>query len=169
MLPISHKPWGFNETPGLPFFLWMLIVKFLLLIPRLWPWPLHYYNGIAWEGCQKAFYKKVVISFIQAPGFLWVCWHAQICSGISTLCTTIDVSWCTHLIWCRTRDEPAWLMKQSSLEYCNTSGTQDVIPGKFSERSTLLLTWCPTLASFDSSGSKRPNLERFFQDQQRRT
>lgn len=67
-------------------------------------------------------------------------------------------------------DELAWLTKQSCLWYYITSGTsQYVISGKSSESHAVLLTQCHNLASFDSSGSKRPNFEVFFQNQQRWT
>lgn len=63
----------------------------------------------------------------------------------------------------------AWFMKQSCLSYYVASGTSRyVISGKPSESRTGLLTLCPALASLDTSGSKGPNSEIFFQDQQRR-
>lgn len=68
-----------------------------------------------------------------------------------------------------TAGELAWLMKQSCLQDQVTSGTsQCVSSGKPSRICIALLTRCPALASFDSSGSKTPNSEIFLQDQQRR-
>lgn len=53
------------------------------------------------KGCQNPFYKKGVISFSQATGFLRIFWRVQICSGVSTLCMTIDMRLHVPVIWRR--------------------------------------------------------------------